>query len=271
MNQYRPQGFSLLPPVVKNLLIINVLFFIATYTFQHVYNKDLSEYLGLYFFKSEYFRPWQYITHLFMHGSFTHLLFNMFALWMFGYVIENYWGAKRFLAYYLITGLGAAVLHTLIGWITIAGLNNDLLTFQNAPSPSSFLAIVNDHFAGAKERVLPFVNEWSRNISDPQYANYAVGILKEGIRARMNVPTVGASGAVFGVLLAFGMLFPNAVIYLYFAIPMKAKYLVILYGGLELYLGVMNEPGDNVAHFAHLGGMLFGFVMIMLWKKQKHF
>ena len=213
MQQFRPGGFRMLPPVIKNLLIINGLMFLPTFFIIYIGNNSIVEqiflfqhtYLNLYYPASSYFKVWQFITYMFMHGNFTHLLFNMFALWMFGNVLESVWGPKRFLNYYLITGIGAAVIYLI--WIFIMG----------GPFDSSML---------------------------------------------------GASGAVFGLLLAFGMMFPNSIIYVFFAIPIKAKYFVMIYGAIELISGIRNNPGDNVAHFAHLGGMIFGYIILRYWKAK---
>ena len=231
---YRPGNFSELPEVVKNLLILNGLFFLATVSLNNL-GIDLVKILGLHQFQSPDFRPHQLVTHLFMHGNFTHLFFNMFALWMFGKILENVWGSKSFLIYYMITGIGAASIHLLISQYQIISISNQIPEMLN-------LAI-----------------EGRYNPSIP---------ISKKLTQLIITPTVGASGAVFGLLLAFGMLFPNALLYLYFAIPIKAKYFVIGYGLIELYAGISNNPADNVAHFAHLGGMIFGFFLIKYWKND---
>ena len=231
---YRPGNFNELPVVVKNLLIINGLLFLATISLNNL-GIDLVKIFGLHQFQSPDFRPHQLITHLFMHGNFTHLFFNMFALWMFGKILENIWGEKRFLIYYMITGIGAAFIHLMISQYQIISISNQIPELVN-------IAI-----------------EGRYNPSIP---------LSKKLTQLIITPTVGASGAVFGLLLAFGMLFPNALLYLYFAIPIKAKYFVIGYGILELYAGISNNPADNVAHFAHLGGMIFGYFLIKYWKKN---
>jgi membrane associated rhomboid family serine protease len=188
----------------------NILFFAAQNLFAYKFGIDIVEKLGLHFMLSSEFRPYQFITYMFLHGGFGHLFFNMFALYMFGTSVENTWGPKRFLTYYIISGIGAAIVHYLIFYF-----------YQN-PTENMFDAPV----------------------------------------------IIGASGAVFGLLLAYGMLFPNQVIYVQFIIPMKAKYFVALYGAVELFSGLGNSASDNVAHFAHLGGMLFGFILIKFWEKR---
>ncbi|MBC8266095.1 MAG: rhomboid family intramembrane serine protease [Flavobacteriales bacterium] len=233
---YRPSSFRHLPEVVKNLLIINGLFFLATITLGRM-GFDMYRFFGLHQFQSADFMPHQLVTHLFMHGNFTHLFFNMFALWMFGKVLENVWGAKKFLIYYMITGLGAAAIHLGVSQYQIFELANGI------------------------PEILELAKEGLYNRSNPNSLK---------LTQLIHTPTVGASGAVFGVLLAFGMLFPNALLYIYFAFPIKAKYFVIIYGLLELYAGISNNPADNVAHFAHLGGMIFGFLLIKYWRKSSN-
>lgn len=268
MEEYRPGRFGTLTPVVKNLLIINVIFFAATWAIQSAFNYDITKNLALYYFDSEYFRPFQYITHMFMHGSIGHIFFNMFALWMFGKTIESYWGPRRFLTYYLITGLGAAALHTLANYYSMHGIYAAAQEFYNNPAPEFLVSFLRENFPGVT--VNPeYIDAWLALPDNPQYISDSVNLVKELVVSKANIPTVGASGAVFGVLLAFGMLFPNAMLYVYFAIPIKAKYFVMIYGAIELYAGVMNQPGDNIAHFAHLGGMIFGFFMILYWKKKQ--
>ena len=243
MQQYRPTGFRILPPVVKNLIIINGLFFLATIAFQQSFRIDLVDYLGMHYPGSTLFRPHQMITYMFMHGGFSHILFNMFALWMFGNALENVWGPKRFLIYYMITGLGAGLLHLLVTYIQV--MNTE------AQMTAEMITLVKTEGLG--------IIQQGMNYTDP---------LMGKLNALFNTATVGASGSVFGILLGFGMLFPNTLIYLYFAIPIKAKYFVMAYGAFELFSGFRNNPGDNVAHFAHLGGMIFGYFLIMYWKKR---
>jgi len=236
-------SFRELPDVIKNILIINCLLFLATVTLESQ-GVNLTRVLGLHQFQSPDFRPYQLITHMFMHGSFTHLFYNMFAVWMFGKILENIWGGKRFLKFYIITGLGAALIY--VGYIQfqidgISNLNPDFL--EAAKNKKAFLDLENNG------GFIPESAELTRLV---------------------NTPMVGASGALFGILLAFGMLFPNTLLYIYFALPIKAKYFVMLYGALELFLGFRNLPGDNIAHFAHLGGMIFGFILLKYWKQDRN-
>jgi membrane associated rhomboid family serine protease len=241
MNGYG-RGFLALPPVVKNLILINVLLLFATWTAKSVFGVDLTTILGLYFPKSEQFMPLQIITHMFMHANFMHLFFNMFALYMFGGILENVWGPKRFLIYYMVCGLGAAFVHESVIFFQYNKL-------MNALDPNQLQLVLDNGAAVLSE--------------GKQYADLTM----RDLQMLLNIPTVGASGAIFGVLLAFGVLFPNTQLMLLFPpIPIKAKYFVIGYGAIELTLAVI-QPGSNIAHAAHLGGMLFGYILIRYWRK----
>jgi len=241
MNGFN-RGFSGISPVVKNIIMINVLMLIAYYTASGVFQLNLNAILGIYFPLSESFKPVQIFSHMFMHANFWHLFFNMYAVYIFGQVLENVWGPKRFLIYYLVTGLGAALIHESVIAIQYSKLVNLI-------SPEQLQIVLNDGAAYLRE------------------GKFFTDQAMQDLQILLNTPTVGASGAVFGVLLAFGMLFPNAQLMLLFPpMPIKAKYLVIGYGAIELYLAFA-QPGSNIAHFAHLGGMLFGFLLIRYWRK----
>lgn len=222
-QQFSPTGFKVLPTVVKHLLIINILMYLATFTLNR-FNIDLTDILGLHFFKASNFRIYQMVTYMFMHGNFGHLFFNMFALWMFGNTLENLWGSKRFLLFYMVCGIGAGLCQELVQYIQYT---TSLAQYET-------------------------VNLQGHIITMDAYLNM--------------MTTVGASGAIYGLLLAFGMMFPDSMIYVYFFIPIKAKWFVIGYAVIELITGLTGV--DNVAHFAHLGGMLFGLLLILYWKKN---
>lgn len=281
MTQFQPTGFQVLPTVVKNLLIINALLFLATITFDNTFQIDLTSILGLHYFEANDFKPYQFITYMFMHGGFTHILFNMFALWMFGNVLENVWGAKRFLIYYLVTGVGAGIVYSI--WIyfqlyPVVSLIDSFLQSHNIESLAQFTSQhtfqLNEYSGQIWIDFQQFkidLRQVSLNPDDGSAMQSVINFVTNYREFLLNQSVVvGASGAVFGILLAFGMMFPNSLIYIYFAIPIKAKYFVILYGAFELYEGWRNS-GDNVAHFAHLGGMLFGFFLILFWKKKGNF
>jgi membrane associated rhomboid family serine protease len=277
-QQYSPMGFKLLPPVVKNILIINFLFFLATISLGQAFNIDLVDKLGLHFITSSSFKPYQFITYMFMHGGFSHVFFNMFAVWMFGYALENYWGPKRFLTYFLVTGIGAALVHYAIMYYwEISPVLTNINAFLSEPDLTKFKVFINSpDFRVVSVEVQNRFNEFSTAyntlvLSDPDKAlQLAIDFMVFYKQAFVSAPVVvGASGAVFGILLAFGMLFPNTLIFLYFFIPIKAKWFVVIYGLIELYTGI-TDKGSNVAHFAHLGGMLFGFILIKLWQRKPY-
>jgi membrane associated rhomboid family serine protease len=277
-EQFRPRGFSLLPIVVKNLLIINALMYIAELVAEKSFGVSLEDLLGLHYPPSIAFRPWQFITYMFMHGSFWHIFFNMFALWMFGYALENIWGPRRFLIYYLITGIGAALVQCLVMYITI----NPTIVMINRviadPNASAIFDFINQNklqinqYSGDIYLQLQKFQDALKTLSyspdDRQSLLVAHNFLVDYREYFMSLPNViGASGAVFGILLAFGMLFPNTLIFIYFLFPIKAKYFVIIYGLIELFNGFTGRD-VGVAHFAHLGGMIFGFFLILYWKKR---
>jgi membrane associated rhomboid family serine protease len=241
--------------------------FLATVMFSRVLNIDLNNILGLHYFKSEYFRPYQFVTHMFMHGGFTHIFLNMFMLWMFGRVLEQVWGGKRFLIYYLFTGLGAAALHIFVTHLEMSSLLKDAAALSNTPSAEVFAGFLKDHLPKSSPRLYDFIQSWTADPSNPTYSNEAIDFANKLVKSKIDIPTVGASGAVYGVLLAFGMIFPNMPLVLIFFpfFPIKAKYMVIAMGVLELVYG-FSMSGSNVAHFAHLGGMIFGFILIRFWK-----
>ncbi len=268
MNNYRP--YSGITPAVKVLIIINVLMYFITLMFDKRSGTNLANTLGLHLPQSEYWAPYQYITHMFMHGSFSHLFFNMFALFMFGRVLESVWGSNRFLVYYFVTGLGAAALNSAVGWWEYHKMYEQLLAFQNTPEPGLLAEFIRAHISHPAPWVWELIDNWTNNPSSLQYTQAGEEVFKKAITETINIPTIGASGAIFGILLAFGMLFPNTELFLLFIpIPIKAKYFVIGYGVIEFFLGIQNSAGDNVAHFAHLGGMLFGFILLKFWSRNR--
>ena len=215
-----------IPTMTKNLLVVNVLAFIATFVLERS-GIDLTRLLGLHFFLASEFHIYQFITYMFLHGGFTHILFNMFALWMFGSVIERVWGPKKFLFYYICCGVGAGFTQELVQYITYSMEGIAAYQYVNA--------------GGVQMTTDAYINLWT---------------------------TIGASGAVYGILLAFGMIFPNERLFIIpFPFPIKAKWLIVGYIAIELF-SAMSGPGDGVAHMAHLGGMLFGFLLIRYWQKH---
>ncbi len=230
-------------PVVKNLLIINILFYIAQWTFPSFMHN-----LELYPISSLDFKPWQLATHFFMHSPYSigHIFFNMFALVIFGTQLEKVWGPQKFLTYYIICALGASILHLIVNYMRIQSVETSL-SYEDL---ELFRSTAYD--------------AWQKgmNFTDPVLAQ---------LNSMHHSPMIGASGAVFGLLAAFGYLFPNTELMLLFPpIPIKAKYFVIGYAVIELYLGMSNNPGDNVAHFAHIGGALIGILLVLYWNKNRN-
>jgi membrane associated rhomboid family serine protease len=231
MTEFRPSGFQMIPPVIKNLIILNALVWLAQITFGNSGSFRMEDLFALHDIHSPLFKPHQLITYMFLHdpGSIFHLLFNMYALWMFGSVLENFWGSKRFLTFYIISGLGAAAFHLAI------------LYYQNGQLLAEF------------------------NLLDPG----AQQAYADNLHGRINEATLGASGAVFGCLAAFGYLFPNStMIILPIPFPIKAKWFVLIYAGIELVSGIRSTAGDNVAHWAHLGGGLVGLILVIYWNRK---
>jgi membrane associated rhomboid family serine protease len=250
-----------IPPVVKNLLAINIILWLLTLVSPSFFarwgvNINLTDILGMHYWASEKFNPAQLLTYIFMHGGFNHMFFNMFAVYMFGSALENIWGPRRFLFYYLLTGVGAGIIQQLFWTVEFHTL---VSTMNEAIS------------ANSGELLLGYQSELSKYFSFSNLRAFDAAALIDLKRMFLDLPiTVGASGSVFGLLLAFGWLFPEArLMLIFFPVPIKARIFVAMYGVLELFLGVANFSGDNVAHFAHLGGMLFGVILILIWKKKK--
>ncbi len=215
-----------IPTMTKNLLIVNILAFVATWVLEQR-GIELTSLLGLHFFLASDFHIYQFITYMFLHGGLTHIFFNMFALWMFGAVIERVWGPKKFLFYYISCGIGAGIAQELVQYATY--MYDGLAAYQYVNA------------GGVQMTIDSYINLWT---------------------------TIGASGAVYAILLAFGMIFPNERLFIIpFPFPIKAKWLVVGYIAIELF-SAMSGPGDGVAHMAHLGGMLFGFLLIRYWQKH---
>lgn len=241
--------FRNMPPVVKNLLIINLIMFLLTVVLEQQDTYLIGK-LGLFYPGSFYFEPYQIVTSMFMHANLPHIFFNMFALIMFGGTLEKVWGPKRFLIFYLITGIGAAILH----------MSVQAIEFHNV---TGLLSFDSDVYPGAS------FSKMSKETVDI-LTNATAGEMKT-IRSVLFTPTVGASGAIFGILIGFAMLFPNTELMLLFLpIPIKAKYFIGFYVLLELFLGFQNFEMDSVAHFAHLGGALFGFILVKIWQRDRN-
>jgi len=267
MTEFRPARFEILPIVIKNLLIINVLFFLAEKTVGNG-QFNMLDILALHHVKSPLFQPWQLVTHLFLHANFMHLFGNMFGLWMFGSILENLWGPKRFLTFYFLCGIGAALIHLTFLWFDYNSLLNEFMNLKLHVTPEKIDAfykhygLYNDPSAALLAK--NYFIDPSNSINAQQVVNY----ISDATYDVISQPTLGASGAVFGVLAAFVYLFPNTYIYLYFFVPVKAKWLGLFYFGYELVLAIQNSAGDNVARWAHIGGGLVGFLLVLTWNKR---
>ncbi len=276
--QVRRSFLGGLPPVVKNLLIINVIIYFGSVVIFQSLGIRIEDYLGLHLPMADKFGIYQLITYMFLHAypDPSHIFFNMFALFMFGRLLESVWGSRRFLVYYMVTGIGAALIHLITQYYEVLPILKEISYYMNNASHENLQDFLGSYHrignVAMREKFNVFVQAYNSTINvDPTAAasiareylyNYRADFLNAYI-------TVGASGAVFGILLAFGMLFPNMRLMLLFPpIPIRAKYFVIFYGVLELYLALKDSPMDNVAHFAHLGGMLFGFILIKYWQKK---
>ncbi len=223
------------------LIIINVLVFVFT----GFIAPNLQEFFALYYFQSDGFQAYQLVTHMFTHGGFTHILFNMYGVFLFGSMLERIWGAKRYLIFYFVSALGAVLLHQAVDYIQIQGMLSEL-------SPDVIQTVQDNGYDLIRSR---------RN-----YTDELAGAYNSALNSRM----VGASGALFGLLVGFAMYFPNTELMLIFLpVPIKAKYFVLMYAAVELFMGINQASWDNIAHFAHLGGALFGFILIQVWRRDR--
>lgn len=238
MTEFRPTRFEILPPIVKNLLIINALFFLAQNTIGANGMFSVENLFALHSWHSEYFKPWQLLTYMFLHGNFSHLFFNMLGLWMLGSVLENMWGAKRFLTFYIVCGLAGALATLISSGISILSLSKEIEAF-----------IIQNNIT-----------------ADSRQAEE----IQAGYRNFTNVATLGASAAIYGVTVAFCYLFPNSTFYIYFLIPVKAKWIITLMILSDIFSIVYEFITGNqtgIGHWAHLGGALLGFIIVITWNK----
>jgi membrane associated rhomboid family serine protease len=269
MNEFRPGRFEILPLVIKNLLIINGLVFLAQVTLEARFGDTITNMFALHYWGSDLFKPYQFITHLFMHGSIGHLFMNMFTLWMFGATLENIWGPKRFLIFYMICGLGAALCHMSVLTYENVHLARDIQNYISDPTYGNFMVIDRKYdFSGSVTKADGLINALRMFPGNPDVIQTSKVFLQQFQTAYRNTATLGASGAVYGILFGYGYLFPNTLIYLYFLFPIKAKYVVGFLIAMELWSGIQNSAGDNVAHYAHLGGVLFSYLLLKVWNKR---
>ena len=257
-----------LTPVVKNLLIINVIVYILQWLLSGI---DFTGLISLYKIGSENFRPYQLFTYMFAHGGLFHIMFNMLGLIFLGPLLESYWGGKRFLTFYLVTGLGAGIIYNTIEYVRIDNIRDDVETYVSSPSPSDFNRLILDHIENANPKIWDFINQYDSDPDNEYLEEQSVAYARQLYTESLNYGSMlGASGAIYGILMAFGLLFPNTELMLLFPpIPIKAKYLALALGLIALFSGLNRSPGDNVAHFAHLGGMVFAFIMIKYWQGRR--
>lgn len=270
-----------LTPVVKYLLIINIGIFIISYFLFVNTGIDINNILGLHSLFSDQFSPYQFISYMFLHAYvsgygqiyFMHIFSNMFALFMFGPMLERVWGPKRFLTFYLICGLGSGVLYWGINAWETYSLKEDTIAYVNNPTPDNFVRFLKEQAEDIYQgQMIDYVNQFSNDPNNEGYIKETKEFVVEKVyEPKTRFSMVGASGAIFGILMGYGMLFPNTVLMLLFPpIPIKAKYFVAFYGLFEIYAGIKQTPGDNVAHFAHIGGMIFAFILIKFWNNKSN-
>jgi len=255
-----------LTPAAKNILIINgIIFILSDFIGLRSY---IIENFGMRYFHSENFQPYQILTYMWVHGGFGHLFGNMFSVLVFAPILERVWGSKKFLIYYLITGIGAGILYSGINYYENYSFEIKVKSYEQNPSPESFRKLVLNNSSEYYNQLYDFIDSYEQNPSNSN-DNLSIAYANDLLKVKSDVPMVGASGAVFGILLAFAMLFPNMeLMLLFFPIPVKAKYVVLVYGIYELWSEINRMPGDNVAHFAHLGGMLIGYLILKYWKRK---
>ena len=255
-----------LTPAAKNILIINgIIFILSDFIGLRTY---IIESFGMRYFHSEYFQPYQILTYMWVHAGFGHLFSNMFSVLVFAPILERVWGSKKFLIFYLVTGIGAGILYSGINYYENYSFEVKVKSYEQNPSPESFRKLVINNSSEYYNQLYDFIDSYEQNPSSSN-DNLSIAYANDLLKVKSDVPMVGASGAVFGILLAFAMLFPNMeLMLLFFPIPVKAKYLVLVYGIYELWSEINRMPGDNVAHFAHLGGMLIGYLILKYWKRK---
>jgi len=266
--------FARLTPIVKSLLLINFALFIISYFVRINTGIDLIDFLGLHYIFSDRFLPFQIVTFPFMHAYFEqgglyfwHIFGNMFGLFIFGPILERFWGPKKFVAFYLITGIGSGLIFSAVEFIEIRPLQKQAEVYADNPNSEDFTSFVIENKI---YQFHEFADQYSDDPDNPEFANKSRELVTAVYQAKSNIPLVGASGALFGILLAFAMLFPNTELFLLFLpIPIKAKYFVLFYGLYEAYALFQSSPSDNVAHLAHLGGMLIGFILLRIWQNQR--
>lgn len=260
--------FGRITPMVKNLLIINV----GVHLLSWLLKIDVSDMFSFYGFHSPKFEPYQLFTYMFLHANFSHLLFNMIGLIVFGPMLENFWGASRFLQYYLITGIGAGILYAAVNWMEFNGTSRDAEQYIEQPTPEGFYSFLRDHFPEfrASTGLVSLAENFDDKPDSEQLKQITVSQVRDLTALIRDGGMLGASGAIFGLLMAAGLLFPNTQVMLLIPpIPIKIKYMALILGSLAIFGALHKTPGDNVAHFAHLGGMVVGIIIIKIWNRDR--
>lgn len=258
--------FRSLTPIVKNILLINV----GLYVVAAFFLPQLQSWFALYYVESRFFKPFQFVTYMFMHAGMWHLFSNMFGLFIFGPLLEQFLGPKKLVILWMVCGVGAGVLYSGYTAFQMNQLNDKIEAFYNDPDPEIFNSFVSDNSYMFKSSIYDFIDDFSRNPENQTYIQRAKDNMNAIRETKANIPMVGASGALFGILVAFGMLFPNTQLFLIFPpMPIKAKYLVLFYGLYTVYNIIVNNPTDNVAHFAHFSGLIIGAILVTFWKKDR--
>lgn len=255
-----------LTPTVRNLLLINVLLLVVSNSMPNI---PIKEYGALFPLGSGSFQVWQFVTHMFLHGDWRHLISNMIGLMVFGPMLEQRWGAQRFLAFWLICGVGAGALYQGVRYYEISGMQQAQLEYHEAPSGGAYREFMEKYYP-EHNGYIAVAADLQRNPTSVERIAGTTQTIDAIVDATRSSPMLGASGALFGIMFAFAYLFPNTeLLILFIPFPIKAKYLVFFYAMYELYVGVHRTPGDNVAHFAHLGGLLIGFIILKIWERGR--
>lgn len=253
-------------PTIRLLLILNVGIFFVTESF----GEAATTRFALHSVLSSYFSPLQLVSHMFMHAGFGHLFSNMLGLIIFGPMLERYWGPRRFMTFYLLTGLGAAALYLGVNYVEVNALVEGFNQYRANPTNGEFLGFINQHAPSLYDPLEQFILQYDASPQNPAYIEQGIQVLTKYVGREVNMPMVGASGAIFGVIMAFGLLFPNTELFLLFIpFPIKAKYIVGAYALYEIYSGVYRAQADGVAHFAHIGGMIFAYIIVRYWNSQR--
>ena len=250
--------------IVKNILIINITIFIINSFFK----LNLINIFGLRSIFSDFFNPYQFFTHIFIHGNFMHLFGNMFALFFFGPILENFMGSKEFLFFYIFIGISSSFLYSIINYYEIKEIKFMYYQYIYNPNPEKLILYINKFSSDLYNVYYNFLDSFFDEPQNKFLIKKSKNIVYNLYKEKSNIPVIGASGAVFGILTAFALIFPNIELFILFLpIPIKSKYIAICYGFYELYLGIESNPSDNVAHFSHLGGIIFAYFFIKHFKK----